>query len=124
MRFPRTAVTIGLLLAGSPSRSADTTTPALREFEVAASRFQFEPTRLEVREGDRVRITLRSADGTHGFAVKEFKVKQAIPKGGEPVVVEFVADKAGTFVIACSEYCGPGHRDMKAKLVVTARAGR
>jgi heme/copper-type cytochrome/quinol oxidase subunit 2 len=34
-----------------------------------------------------------------------------------------VAAKAGTFVIKCSEYCGPGHKQMLGTLVVTARGG-
>lgn len=96
--------------------------PGEKSFEVTASRFQYEPDTLEVEEGDAVRITLRSADGTHGFAIKEYKVKKAIPKGGAPVTVEFVASKPGTFSFVCSEYCGPGHREMKGRLVVAPRA--
>ena len=65
-----------------------------------------------------MRLTLRSADTKHGLEIKEFKVKIQIPKGGDPVSVSFVADRAGTFPIVCSEYCGSGHRGMKASLVV------
>lgn len=93
-----------------------------RRFDVTASRFHFEPASLEVTEGDRIALTLRSADGTHGIAIPEFKVKATIPKGGSPVTVEFVAAKAGTYQIECSEYCGSGHRQMKGRLVVVARA--
>lgn len=118
-----TSLAIGVLavaaVVAAPGRADE---PGRRSFEVTASRFQYEPDTLEVREGDSVRITLRSADGTHGFAIKEYKVKKAIPKGGAPVTVEFVADKAGTFTFACSEYCGSGHRQMKGRLVVAPRA--
>jgi heme/copper-type cytochrome/quinol oxidase subunit 2 len=38
------------------------------------------------------------------------------------VTVRFVADKAGTFEIACSEYCGKGHKKMKGQLVVKEAA--
>lgn len=93
-----------------------------REFEVTAWRFRFEPESLEVAEGDRIALTLRSADGTHGIAIPELKVKATIPKGGSPVTVEFLAAKAGTFKFECSEYCGSGHRQMKGRLVVAARA--
>ena len=75
-------------------------------------------------EGDEVRLTLRSVDGTHGFAIKDLKVKVTIPKGGAPVSVGFLASQVGTFDVTCSEYCGPGHRDMKARLVVTPRGLR
>jgi cytochrome c oxidase subunit 2 len=92
--------------------------PSVRTFEMTASRFKFDPQLIEVAEGDEVRLVLRSADGLHGFAIKELKVKVKIPKGGEPVSATFVARRAGTFEILCSEYCGLGHRDMKARLVV------
>ena len=87
---------------------------------VVASQFQFEPATISVAQGDRVRLRLRSADRTHGFAIKGFRVKALIPKAGE-AVTEFVADQAGTFDITCSEYCGTGHTAMKARLVVLAR---
>jgi heme/copper-type cytochrome/quinol oxidase subunit 2 len=47
-------------------------------------------------------------------------VKALIPKVSDAVTVEFVADRAGTFDITCSEYCGTGHRAMKGKLIVLA----
>jgi len=109
-----TALTIGVSATGDEGPQ--------RHFDVIASRFHFEPASLEVTEGDRVALTLRSADGTHGIAIPEFKVKATIPKGGAPVTVEFVAAKAGTFPFDCSEYCGSGHRQMKGRLVVAARA--
>lgn len=85
---------------------------------MTAKRFAFEPATVEVSEGDTVRLVVRSADGKHGIEIKEFKVKQLIPKGGDAVTVEFVAGKSGTFQIKCSEWCGNGHRSMKATLVV------
>jgi cytochrome c oxidase subunit 2 len=96
--------------------------PTSRSFEITASRFQFEPDRLEVSEGDAVHLTLHSADTTHGFGIKEIKVEAVIPKGGQPVTVEFVADQAGTFEFFCTEYCGAGHRDMRGTLVVVPRS--
>jgi cytochrome c oxidase subunit 2 len=98
--------------------------PEPKVFEVVARRFAFEPATIEVTEGDRVRLLVRSADGPHGVEIKEFKVKKAVPRakpGDQPVTIEFVASKAGTFPILCSEYCGSGHKDMTGTLVVNAR---
>jgi cytochrome c oxidase subunit 2 len=92
-----------------------------RSFEIVASRYKFEPALIEVTEGDLVELKLKSADVEHGLGIKAFKVKQAIPKGGQVVSVRFVADKAGAYDITCSEYCGKGHRSMKARLVVKAK---
>jgi cytochrome c oxidase subunit II len=86
--------------------------------EVVAKRFSYTPDRIEVTRGDHVRLTIRSADGTHGLAIKKLKLEVQVPRGGAPVVLEFDADQAGQFPITCSEYCGKGHSDMKAVLVV------
>ena len=92
----------------------------VKTIDVVASRFQFEPATITVAQGDSVRLRLRSADGTHGFAIKAFRVKALIPKAGEAVTVAFVADQVGTFDVTCAEYCGTGHARMKGKLVVLA----
>ena len=93
----------------------------VKTIDVAASRFEFEPATISVVQGDTVRLRLHSEDRTHAFAIKAFRVKASIPKGGETLTVEFVADRAGTFEFACSEYCGTGHSKMKGRLVVVAR---
>ena len=48
------------------------------------------------------------------------RVKTLLPRGGEAVTVEFVADRAGSFDFTCAEYCGTGHARMKGRLVVVA----
>ena len=93
-----------------------------RTIEVVAKRFTFEPSRIEVREGERVRLVLKSADGVHGVEIKKFKVNKRIPRGGETVTIEFVADAPGQFPILCSEFCGNDHDEMKGMLVVEAKA--
>jgi cytochrome c oxidase subunit II len=93
----------------------------VKPIDVIASRFRFEPATISVAQGDTVRLRLRSADATHSFAIKAFRVKALIPKGGEPVTVEFVVDQAGSFDFTCAEYCGTGHAGMKGRLVVLAR---
>ena len=93
----------------------------VRTIEVIASRFKFEPSIISVAQGDRIRLRLRSVDRDHRFAIKSFGVKALIPKTGEAVTVDFVADRAGTFEFTCAEYCGTGHSGMKGRLVVRAR---
>ena len=95
---------------------------APRAIEVVATRFAFEPARVEVTEGERVKLIVKSGDGVHGVEIKKFKVNKRVPRGGEPVTIEFVASAAGEFPILCSEYCGDGHEDMKGMLVVAAKA--
>lgn len=94
-----------------------------RVVEVVAKRFAFEPMRIDVTEGETIRLMVRSADGVHGIGIKKFKVAEEIPRGGQPVMVEFTATAVGEYEILCSEYCGKGHEGMKGKLVVRAREG-
>ena len=98
-----------------------TSGPDVQTVDVTASRYQFEPATISVAQGDTVRLRLHSADRSHAFAIKAFRVKALIPKGGDSVTVEFVADQAGTFAFTCSEYCGLGHSGMKGTLVVLAK---
>ena len=93
-----------------------------RVVEVVVKRFAFEPATIEAVEGERLRVLVRSADGPHGFEIKRFKVSKEVPRGTEPVTIEFTASEAGTFPILCSLFCGDGHNDMKGALVVTAKA--
>jgi cytochrome c oxidase subunit 2 len=92
-----------------------------RIIEVVAKRFAFEPARIEVTEGEHIRLVVSSADGVHGVGIKKFRVEKVVPRGGETVTIDFVASAAGEFPILCSEYCGKGHDEMKGVLVVAAR---
>jgi cytochrome c oxidase subunit 2 len=120
-RFVTAAI---LLCAAAGAVIAQGGTGEKKTFEVTAKSFEFVPNKIEVNQGDTVVITTKSADRTHGFAIKKFRVKQSVPKGGSPVTVEFVAAEAGTFDITCSEYCGSGHKGMKGTLVVLPRGTR
>ncbi len=97
------------------------TASAPRVIDVVAKRFAFEPARIEVTEGERVRLIVTSGDGVHGIEIKKFKVAKTIPRGDKAMTIEFTASAAGEFPILCSEYCGEGHEDMKGMLVVSVR---
>jgi cytochrome c oxidase subunit 2 len=115
-------IAIPILLGGAmwtSGAAAGQDTP--REIDVVARRFAFEPARIEVAVGERVRLRVVSADGVHGLEIKKFKVKKEIPRGTTPVVIEFTASEAGEFPILCSEYCGDGHEEMQGQLVVVTR---
>jgi cytochrome c oxidase subunit II len=103
------------------ARQAPATVSAPRIIEVVARRFEFEPSTIEVTEGDHIRLVVKSDDGVHGVEIKKFKVNKLIPRGGKTVTIDFVATAAGTFPILCSENCGEGHEDMTGSLVVHAK---
>ena len=81
---------------------------------------RFDPSTIEITAGEPVRLVIRSKDVTHGFSVPKLNIDVLIPKNGEPVAVEFIAPPPGRFEIACSEFCGSGHGQMKAALISVA----
>lgn len=94
---------------------------APRVIEVKAKKYDFEPSTIEVRQGERVVLRVTSTDRLHGIGIRKFGVSKEVPKG-ETVDVEFVASAVGTFKVICTEECGKGHDDMVGTLVVKAVA--
>ena len=92
-----------------------------RVINVVAKRFTFEPAQIEVTEGERVHLVVSSGDGVHGVEIKKFKINKKVPRGGDPVTIEFVASAAGQYPILCSEYCGEDHGAMKGLLIVNVK---
>jgi cytochrome c oxidase subunit 2 len=120
-----TTMLIGLtILSGASARAVaqvakDAGTPmrGVHVIQVALRKYEFSPGSLRVKKGEHVKLIMSAADHDHGFKLDDFDINQKIPKG-TTVVVEFIADKAGTFQFRCSSVCGLGHRNMKGTLVV------
>ena len=100
----------------SPSPVASVQAP-IRDFVFTASNFKYSLSEIKVNKGDVVRIVLQNTDGTHDLRIDEFSVATKMLKTGEEQMVEFIADKTGTFEF----YCSVGtHRlmGMKGSLIV------
>ncbi len=68
-----------------------------------------------------VRFVMTSEDVLHDFFVPDMRVKHdVIP--GRYTQVWFTPTVLGTHHVTCAEYCGKGHSDMQAKLVVDNEA--
>ena len=91
-----------------------------RTIEVTLSRYSFSPQRIQVKRGEKVRLNVVSVEGTHGFHVKELGLDASIPDDGTPVRFDIMPTEAGIFEIRCTEYCGRGHKMMRAQLVVSS----
>ena len=118
-------VVVGAAVACWATVSSATQAPAAQDprvIEVTAKRFTFEPAKIEVTEGERIRLVVKSADGVHGLKIEKFRVNKLIPRGEKPVTIDFVANAPGTYEILCSEECGDGHESMQGTLVVKAKA--
>jgi cytochrome c oxidase subunit 2 len=106
------------LVTGGHRPAAQSSDP--RIIEITARRFSFEPSSIEATVGERLQLVVRSADGVHGLEIKRFRLKKEIPRGGEPVTIDFTPTAEGSFPILCSEYCGDGHKEMTGTLIVRA----
>ncbi|MBS0659384.1 MAG: cytochrome c oxidase subunit II [Verrucomicrobia bacterium] len=73
---------------------------------------------LTVPLGKAVHLHLRSMDVIHAFYVPEFRMYQDTVPGRLISWVWFEATRLGNFELACSQLCGAGHYNMKAKVNV------
>jgi heme/copper-type cytochrome/quinol oxidase subunit 2 len=93
---------------------------AERSFTVAAHKYAFSPTAIEVQQDDLVRITFIAEDIPHSFTIDKYRIaKRAEP--GKGVVFEFRADQPGRFPIYCNLTIDEKCKEMRAELVVTRR---
>lgn len=99
-----------------PAATQEETTE-VKEINVVAKQFSFEPNQIIVNQGDKVKLSLTTEDVEHGFAISEYGINEKV-KQGETTIIEFTADKSGEFEIRCSIVCGSGHSSMKGKLIV------
>jgi len=91
--------------------------PQVREFDVTAKRWTFDPQTITVNQGDTVILNIHSIDVTHGIAIPDFGVNRRLSPGNT-VRIEFIADKKGSFSFFCSVSCGAGHTRMRGTLIV------
>ncbi len=64
-----------------------------------------------------VRLLITSRDVIHSFFVPAFRIKQdAVP--GRYVQTWFQATRPGSYQVFCAEYCGVGHSQMLASVIV------
>jgi len=90
----------------------------VKEVEVSAKKYEFNPPTIEVPAKTLVRLHLKATDREHGFELKSVKDSCVKFDPKAPATFEFYADKAGEYEFSCCKHCGLGHGKMKGKLVV------
>lgn len=83
-------------------RSEGVTMGDIKQIELVASNFKFEPDSFAVNVGDTVTISFKNTEGFHDFTIDEFKVKSKTIEAGATEQITFIADKKGTFQFYCS----------------------
>jgi cytochrome c oxidase subunit 2 len=89
----------------------------VRVIRMTASRYKFEPDRIVVNLGDRVRLEISSEDGPRGIAIWGYDIDRRF-EPGKTEAITFDAHKPGQYHFVCPVYCGPGCIDMRGDLYV------
>ncbi|GAA4734377.1 cytochrome c oxidase subunit II [Flavisolibacter ginsenosidimutans] len=88
-----------------------------------AQMWQFQPAQIYIPVGSDVDFYLTSKDVVHGFFISEKNVNMMAVYGNiNKQTVKF--DKPGVYKITCHEYCGTGHQNMQAEVIVNDPAAR
>lgn len=87
------------------------------ELVFVASAFSYNPAKVEVPKGAKVKVMATTKDVIHGFEVAGTNINMMLEPG---YVSEYVTtfNKAGEFLIVCNEYCGVGHHMMNSRIEV------
>ena len=85
--------------------------------DVTCQKSFYSPDVIHAKLNEPLKIVLKSAEVTHGFAIDEFKIAKEVSPGN-PVTITFTPDKAGTFYYYCVVRCGKKHLQMRGTLIV------
>jgi cytochrome c oxidase subunit 2 len=117
----------GIYLAAGPlirrvlaAPAAQDQAPTRREFTVTARDYSFSPNRVEAQQDDLIKLTVQSADNAYGFTIDDYRVSKRVPAGGS-TVIEFRADRPGTFAFYSNLSNDSRHAQMRGQLVVRPR---
>ena len=117
----------GIFLAASPlvrrvlaASSAQDQAPTRREFTLTARNYSFSPSRVEATQDDLIKLTVQSEDVAYGFAIDDYRLSKRVPAGGS-TIIEFRADRPGTFSFYSNLSNDARHSQMRGQLVVRAK---
>ena len=88
-----------------------------RARDEAAHQWAYSPDTITLTQGVPVTLEITSDDVEHGFNLPDFGVRADVVPGST-TRIRLVPDKKGTFTFLCDIYCGKGHEDMNATLIV------
>ena len=80
----------------------------IKEFTVSGTEYSFNPSSLDVKAGEQIKIIFKN-DGKakHNLVIEELGIKTRTIGVGQTDILEFIAPSSGTYVFSCSI---PGHQ--------------
>lgn len=96
----------------------------LKEVEVTAWCWGYDPAYVAVWRGQPVRLRVKSIDVEHTLTCEKLGIDLKIPaRGGAEQVVEFTIKEIGDYYFICQADCGPARSRQIFRLNVSARPG-
>ena len=90
---------------------------SLYQVYAVAQMWQFQPAEIYIPVGSTVDFYVTSKDVVHGFNIYEKNINMMAVYGNvNKTTVKF--DEPGVYKIVCHEYCGIGHQNMQAEVIV------
>ena len=87
--------------------------------DIAVANWKFTPATITIPVGEPTVLRLTSTSGVHGIQSDELGIPLTTIPNGKTVEVTFTPKKAGTYLLHCMIFCGPGHANMALTVVVT-----
>jgi cytochrome c oxidase subunit 2 len=129
-----TSVFLAAAVTALPTAARNSDDAAVKSIDISAKKYEFTPSEIHVKAGERVRLTVHSVDETHGVKLTLYpegtkdktivglkfdhpEENGKVDKGVDQVL-EFVAEKPGSYQFECAKVCGMHHGKMKGELVV------
>ncbi len=91
--------------------------PLPAHITVEMKKYVITPAEIHLKLGEAVRFEVSAKDVEHGFDVPALGIKEAV-QPGKPASFMVTPTRKGSFTIECGIICGPGHDDMRGKIVV------
>jgi cytochrome c oxidase subunit II len=76
---------------------------------------------IHAPSGEPVVLTMTSEDAIHSLFLPALRIKQDVLPG-RYTYLWFTADKPGTYMLECAEFCGTAHSRMTGRIVIMAPA--
>lgn len=97
-----------LLRGGYPAPTTKAPAAGVTEINVSGTEFSFSPANINVKAGQKAKLTFRNTGGaSHNLIVEGLGVGTKTIGTGQTDTIEFEASASGTYAFFCSV---PGHR--------------
>ena len=125
---------LALAIFVSLPRSVWAQSQDVQVIQITAKKYEYSLSPVHVKVGTKVQLKITAIDHDHGFKIATGP-DGAIPNGtagliftssqdcwqlkkGETTMIDFLAQKLGTYTFKCCHTCGLGHKGMKGQIIV------